>query len=105
MENIVHGLIQLYETNELLQHESEDESKLIEMQRKKYILGATSIFLEMLYALVIIMHKGISFSNFCSTAYTGICVTTAISKAWNLYMRIYDDQKLRTKTTAMYFLL
>eukprot|EP00826_Nyctotherus_ovalis_P025133 TRINITY_DN1943_c0_g1_i12.p4 TRINITY_DN1943_c0_g1~~TRINITY_DN1943_c0_g1_i12.p4 ORF type:complete len:108 (+),score=29.68 TRINITY_DN1943_c0_g1_i12:803-1126(+) len=102
MENIVYGLIQLNEVNELLQYELRKDNALLEDQKRKCIFEATQIFLEMLYAFVIITLKGISFSNFSTTAYTGICLTTAVSRAWNLYIRIYESQKLKLQLNTMY---
>jgi len=102
MKNIVYGLIYLNDLKGVLLYWSETEGNtLFEEGHIKNILKVVEIVLEGLYVLVIFTYKGISVNDFCATAYIGICTTSVISRAWQLYKSVYEERKMKTKIRGM----
>ena len=105
VESFISGLISLNDVYSLLQYSSTENNQLFYDHRIEYILKSSQILLEVIYVVVIASFKGLSVGNFCVTTYIAICTASFLSKAWNMYKRIYEDQMIKERTKILYFFL
>lgn len=102
MENIVYGLIYINEINGLIRYWSETEDKtFFEETKMKHALDIMEVLLEALYVIVIVLNKGISVTNFCVTAYSGLITSSVISKAWKIYKGILEEKCMKAQMKKM----